>query len=76
MKDKDGCWVQISPKVTVKVVVTYPADYKGLCLGVWANIFLVFTVIFAALFPTAANFSLLFTVLFFFRSHLSFSVFM
>ena len=40
MKDKDGCWVQISPKVTVKVVVTYPADYKGLCLGVWANNFL------------------------------------
>ncbi|WP_217952671.1 hypothetical protein [Adlercreutzia caecimuris] len=36
-KDQHGCWASLSTKGTAKVTVTYPAEYKGLCLGVWAN---------------------------------------
>jgi hypothetical protein len=36
-KDNDGCWVRYSSKVSTKVSITYPADYKGACLGVGAN---------------------------------------
>ena len=36
-KDKDGCWVRYASKRYMKVSVTYPANYKGLCLGVGAN---------------------------------------
>ena len=39
-KDSDGCWVRYPSKSSVKVSITYPADYKGLCLGVWANNYL------------------------------------
>lgn len=31
--DNDGCWVRLS-NVSVKVKVTYPKTYKGLCIGV------------------------------------------
>lgn len=33
-RDNDGCWVSFYAKDTVKVSITYPADYTGLCLGV------------------------------------------
>lgn len=36
-KDNDGCWVRYPSKASIKVSITYPADYKGLCLGVGAN---------------------------------------
>lgn len=31
-RDKDGCWVY-SHDVTTKLTITYPEDYKGLCIG-------------------------------------------
>lgn len=36
-KDGDGCWVKYPLRAQVKVTITYPASYKGLCLGVGAN---------------------------------------
>lgn len=36
-KDGDGCWVRYPSKASIKVSITYPADYKGACLGVGAN---------------------------------------
>lgn len=33
-RDRDGCSVYISTKVTRKMKVTYPKKYKGLCIGV------------------------------------------
>lgn len=35
-KDSHNCWVSFPPKISVKVSITYPANYKGLCLGVGA----------------------------------------
>lgn len=40
VKISTGYWISLAPKSTAKVTVTYPSDYKGLCLGVWANNFL------------------------------------
>lgn len=31
-RDKDGCWVS-PPDVSCKLTITYPEDYKGLCIG-------------------------------------------
>lgn len=31
-RDKDGCWVRMS-NAKVKIKVTYPKNYKGLCIG-------------------------------------------
>ena len=39
-KDGDGCWVSYPAKASIKVSITYPADYKGACLGVGANNYL------------------------------------
>ncbi|MEY8459926.1 hypothetical protein AALA69_02200 [Eggerthellaceae bacterium 24-137] len=39
-KDNDGCWVRYPSKISIKVSITYPADYKGLCLGVGAHNYL------------------------------------
>jgi hypothetical protein len=33
-KGEDGSWVKLAKKITVKVQVTYPADYTDLCIGV------------------------------------------
>lgn len=38
--DSHGCWVRYPMRAQVKVTVTYPKKYKGLCLGVGANNFL------------------------------------
>ena len=32
--DNDGCGVYVYKYVVIKVVITYPADYKDLCVGV------------------------------------------
>lgn len=32
--DSDDCWWRLPRTCTKKVIVTYPADYKGLCIGV------------------------------------------
>lgn len=33
-RDNDGCWAYFPPKYTIKLAITYPKSYKGLCLGV------------------------------------------
>ena len=35
--DSHGCWVRIAKNCTVKVTITYPKDYKSLCIGVGSN---------------------------------------
>lgn len=32
--DNDGCWIYYNKYSAVKVAITYPADYKDLCVGV------------------------------------------
>ena len=36
-KDDHGCWVQYPTKYAMKVTVTFPQKYRGLCLGIIAN---------------------------------------
>ena len=36
-KDDHGCWVQYPTKYAMKVAVTFPQKYRGLCLGIIAN---------------------------------------
>ena len=35
--DSDGCWIKTAKSGSVKVTVTYPKDYKGLCIVVGAD---------------------------------------
>ncbi|NBJ66618.1 hypothetical protein [Adlercreutzia caecimuris] len=39
-KDSHGCWARYPLASSVKVSMTYPADYTGACLGVGANTYL------------------------------------
>lgn len=32
--DADGCWVRLPKYSTAKITITYPEDYKDLCIGV------------------------------------------
>lgn len=41
--DDDGCWVSLPKNGSLKVKVTYPKDYKGLCIGIGGSTELVQT---------------------------------
>lgn len=36
-RDADGCWVRYPTKYSMKVVITFPRDYRDLCLGIIGN---------------------------------------
>lgn len=42
-RDDDGCWAAIEKSASMKLKVTYPKDYKGLCIGIGGSTNLVQT---------------------------------